>query len=139
MGKLLKKSSLDTEIRKRHQKGMPIYGSCAGAILLANEILASDQPKLNLVDISISRNSYGRQIDSFESDISIKGFRKPFHAVFIRAPKIEQIRDGVKILAKHNKLPVLARTKNILVSTFHPELTNDTRIHEFFIKMIRRQ
>jgi 5'-phosphate synthase pdxT subunit len=115
IGKLLKKSGLDKEIKKKYQTGLPIYGTCAGTILLAKEILDSKQPKLSLIDISVSRNSYGRQIDSFETSLDIKDFKKPFPAIFIRAPKIEKIRNGVKILAKHKKHPVLSRTDDILI------------------------
>ncbi|MCK5281966.1 MAG: pyridoxal 5'-phosphate synthase glutaminase subunit PdxT [Nanoarchaeota archaeon] len=137
IGKLLKKYQLDKEIKKRYKKGMPIYGTCAGAIVLAKEIIDSDQLNLDLIDVSIERNAYGRQADSFEADISLPNSKKPFHAIFIRAPKIKQIRNGVKILSKHKKEPILARTDNILISTFHPELTEDTRIHEYFIQMAK--
>jgi pyridoxal 5'-phosphate synthase pdxT subunit len=137
IGKLMKKYQLDKEIKERYRQGMPIYGTCAGAILLAKDIQNSKQHKLGIIDISVSRNSYGRQIESFETDISLPDSKKPFKAIFIRAPQITEIRNGVKILAKHNDHPVLARTENILISTFHPELTDDTRIHEYFIKMIK--
>jgi len=89
-----------------------------------------------LIDISISRNSYGRQIDSFETDISIKGFKAPVKAIFIRAPQIEKTGAGVKILAKHNNIPVMLESDKILITTFHPELTDDPRIHHYFLKMI---
>lgn len=139
IGKLLKKTALDKEIKKKYSIGMPIYGSCAGAILLAKNIINSKQPKLGLIDIAISRNAYGRQINSFEAEIALPNSKKPFNAVFIRAPKITQIKNGVKILSKHKNLPVLARTEDILISTFHPELTEDTRIHEYFVKMIKEK
>ena len=139
MAKLLKKYLLDKEIKNRYKKGMPLYGTCAGAILLAKEILDSEQPRLSLIDISIERNAYGRQIDSFEADIVVPNSKKPFHAIFIRAPKIKEIRNGVKILSKHKNLPVLIRTDKILISTFHPELTDDTRIHKYFLEMIKEK
>ncbi len=139
MGKLLKKYKLAREIKRRYKEGMPIYGTCAGAILLAKEIIDSQQLKLDLIDISISRNAYGRQIDSFEAEIKVPDSKKPFNAVFIRAPKITEIRDCVKILSKHKKLPVLIRTDDILISTFHPELTDDTRIHKYFMKMVKER
>ena len=139
IGKLLRKYNLDIEIKKKYNHGMPIYGTCAGAILLAKEIVDSKQPKMDLIDISVSRNAYGRQIDSFEAEISIPDSKKPFNAVFIRAPQITQIRNGVKILSKYKKQPVLIRTDDILISTFHPELTEDTRVHEYFVKMIKER
>ena len=89
MGKLLKKYKLDIEIKKRNKQGMPIYGTCAGAILLAKEIINSEQPRLNLIDISIDRNAYGRQTDSFEANIPFPGSKKLFNAIFIRAPIIK--------------------------------------------------
>jgi len=137
IGKLLIKYSLDKSIIKKYKEGMAIYGTCAGAILLASEIIGNEQPKLGLIDISVARNAYGRQIDSFETDLEIDGFNKNFHSIFIRAPIIRKIRNGVKILAKHKKEPVLLRNGRILISTFHPEMTDDTRIHEYFIKMIK--
>ncbi|MDP7116189.1 MAG: pyridoxal 5'-phosphate synthase glutaminase subunit PdxT [Candidatus Woesearchaeota archaeon] len=137
IGKLLKSTKLDQEIKRLYEKGLPIYGTCAGAIILAKEILGSQQPKLSILDISIGRNSYGRQIDSFETDLDIKEFEQPFHGIFIRAPVISKVHNGAKILAEYKDKPVLVRQKNILASTFHPELTNDTRIHEYFINMIK--
>ncbi len=136
IGKLLVKSGLGKAIAERAGNGMPVYGTCAGAILLAKNIVESEQPTLGLIDISVKRNDYGRQIDSFETDIEIKDFEKPFRAVFIRAPVIFGVRNGVNILAVYNDKPVLLRRKNILVSTFHPELSNDKRVHELFLGMV---
>lgn len=136
IGILMKKYSLDKVIIERAKQGMAIYGTCAGVILLAKDIIGSTQPRLGLFDITIKRNEYGRQIDSFEADLDVSGFNKPFHAVFIRAPVIEKISNGIDVLARFNGKPVLARYKNILVSTFHPELTDDKRVHEYFIGML---
>lgn len=134
IGKLMRKYGLDKEIRKRHKEGMPVYGTCAGAILLAKDIIGSDQPKLGLMDISIKRNDYGRQVDSFEAEIDI--FEKSFMGIFIRAPVIDAVHDGCRILGKFKGKPVLIEQKNMLASTFHPELTDDLSVHKYFIGMI---
>lgn len=138
IGKLMKKYKLDIEIKKRNKKGMPIFSTCAGGILLAKEIKSYPQQfKLGLIDISVERNAYGRQLDSFEADIKIKGFKKKFPAVFIRAPIIKDIHDGIEILASHEDNPVLLKKENILIATFHPELGEDPRIHRYFIDMVK--
>ena len=134
IGMLMRKYKLDAKIMQKNKEGMPIYGTCAGAILLAKEIIGSKQPKLALADISIKRNDYGRQIDSFEADLSIKDIGE-FKGVFIRAPIIKSFYNGAEILAEYKNNPVMMRQDNILITTFHPELTNDTRIHEYFLNM----
>lgn len=135
---LLERSGLFSEIKERGRNGLPIYGTCAGAILLAKEIINDSKSYLGLIDIAVRRNAYGRQIDSFEADLNIKNIG-PFHAVFIRAPIIERVGPKVEILAAHDSVPVMAQQENILVSSFHPELTNDLRIHEYFLKLIERR
>lgn len=134
---LLEKSGLFFEIKERGQNGFPIYGTCAGEILLAKEVTNHSKSYLGLIDIAVRRNAYGRQIDSFEADLNIKNIGA-FHAVFIRAPIIERVGPKVEILAEHNSIPVMAQQKGILVSSFHPELTGDLRIHEYFLKLIER-
>jgi len=134
IGMLMRKYKLDAKIRQKHNEGMPIYGTCAGAILLAKEIIGSKQPKLALADISVKRNDYGRQIDSFEADLSIKDIGE-FKGVFIRAPTIKSFYNGAEILSEYKNNPVMMRQDNILITTFHPELTNDTRVHEYFLNM----
>lgn len=136
LGKLMKRYGLDKAIKRRYEEGMPIYGTCAGAILLAKEIIDSKQPKLGLMDISIKRNWYGRQIDSFEAELDI--FDKPFRGIFIRAPVINSFRNGCKILGEFENKPVMVEQGNLLVSTFHPELTDDLRLHKYFIDMVNR-
>jgi len=131
---LMKKYKLDKAIKDKHKQGMPIYGTCAGAIILAKDIIESNQPKLGLVDISIKRNDYGRQIDSFEADLSIKDIGN-FKAIFIRSPMIKNLYNGVQILSEHKNKPVMVKQNNILITTFHPELTNDTRVHQYFLNM----
>ena len=138
MGKLMEEYGLDKEIRRKYSLGMPIYGTCAGAILLARKVLGSYQPTLGLASIVVKRNDYGRQIDSFETALDIDGFDEPFHAMFIRAPAIHHTYNGAKILATHDNKPVLLKEGQILISTFHPELTDDLRIHKYFIEMVRK-
>jgi 5'-phosphate synthase pdxT subunit len=134
IGMLMRKYRLDTAIKERYKHGMPIYGTCAGAIVLAKNVVDSKQPQLGLADISIKRNDYGRQIDSFETELSIKDIGN-FNGVFIRAPTIKSFYNGVEILSEHKNKPVMIRQNNLLITTFHPELTNDTRIHEYFLNM----
>lgn len=135
IARLLNLSGLDRAIEERSHQGMPIYGTCAGLILLAKEIVDASPQGLGLIDISVARNAYGRQVDSFETNIQIKGLGS-FHAIFIRAPKIIRCGPGVEVLAEHDGVPVLARQGRVLVSSFHPELTDDTRVHEHFLKLI---
>ncbi|MBD3164861.1 pyridoxal 5'-phosphate synthase glutaminase subunit PdxT [Candidatus Woesearchaeota archaeon] len=136
IGKLIKKYGFIDAIKKRYKEGMGIFSTCAGGILLAKEIKNSKQPAIGLVDITIQRNAYGRQLDSFETKLFIKGFRNKFPAVFIRAPIIKEVHDGVEILAAYEEKPVLVKKKNILISTFHPELTDDKRIHKYFLDIL---
>lgn len=134
IGMLMRKYKLDNKIKQKHKQGMPIYGTCAGAILLAKDIIDNKQPKLGLADISIKRNDYGRQIESFETQLLIKNIGD-FKGIFIRAPTIKSFYNGVETLSKHKNSPVMVRQNNILITTFHPELTNDTRIHKYFLNM----
>ena len=135
IGNLMQRTGLGKEIIKKHSKGMAIWGTCAGAILLAKNIISSEQPKLGLLEISVKRNDYGRQIDSFEAELKIDKIGK-FNGIFIRAPTISKIKDGILVLSKLNDLPVIIQRNNILASTFHPELTNDKRVHEYFVGMV---
>jgi len=134
IGKLLRSTSLDIAIKKYK---LPMYGTCAGAILLANHITHSDQVRLGLVNIQVHRNSYGSQLHSFEMAVHVIGWNKPFPGVFIRAPEIHDVGTNVSVLASCNNSPVLVRTENILISTFHPELTEDLRVHKYFLNMVR--
>jgi len=134
IGKLAKIYNLDREITKKGKEGMPIFGTCAGMILLANKVVDNEQIRFNLIDIVVERNAFGRQVDSFEVDLSIESFTgKPFRAVFIRAPYIKKIGSNVKVLAKFKGKIIMAQQKNILVSSFHPELTEDIRVHKYFL------
>ena len=134
IGMLIKKYNLDTKIREKYAKGMPIYGTCAGAILLAKNIKNSGQPRLSLIDMEIERNAYGRQAESFETELNIKNMGK-FKGIFIRAPVVKKVYNGSEILAEHNNFPVMIKQGNILITTFHPELTSDARVHKFFLEM----
>ena len=129
------------QLKQRIQEGMPVYGSCAGMILLANEILDSKvgQKTFGGLNITVRRNAFGRQVDSFESDISFNdGLSDLVRAVFIRAPWVESLGDGVEVLASVGNHPVAVRSKSLLATSFHPELTGDHRIHRYFIEEVAR-
>lgn len=134
LGKLIQRNGLSKKIIEQAKRGMPIYGTCAGAILLSKKVEGNKQFKLNLIDIDIKRNDYGSQLNSFEEEIQIVNKKKPFKAIFIRAPVIKKVGNNVQVLAKRSSEVVFARQDNILVSTFHPELSNDLRIHKYFIE-----
>ena len=121
--------------------GNPIMGTCAGAILLSTQILDQRGPEevrpLGLIDISIRRNAFGRQAESFEKSLKIEGLNSEFHGIFIRAPRIERISPGVESLASLGGEHVMVRQGNILALTFHPELAGDARVHSIFLKLLR--
>ena len=139
MSHLLVTSGLFESIDERLKQGMPVFGTCAGMILLAQGVLdgRSDQKSFGAIDIDVKRNAYGRQIDSFETDIAVDGFVDDFHAVFIRAPQIARCGDGVTVLARHGQDVVLARQGSVMVASFHPELTSDMRIHSLFTGLLQ--
>ncbi|MEJ6949547.1 pyridoxal 5'-phosphate synthase glutaminase subunit PdxT [Natronospora cellulosivora (SeqCode)] len=135
--KLMTEYKFIDEIKSMANKGMGIWGTCAGLIILASEIANSNQESLKLIDIKVERNAFGRQIDSFENDLLISKLGdKPFPAVFIRAPWIIEANKDVEILAEYKGKAVLAKQNKILVSSFHPELTDDLRLHEYFINSL---
>lgn len=138
IGKLMAEWGLMEKIRTRASQGMAIYGTCAGMILLAKTISGSSQPRLGIMDIAVRRNAFGRQRESFEADMAVPEFGpEPLKAVFIRAPYIETAGEKVKVMATvHDKI-VIARQEQLLVTAFHPELTQDNRVHEYFIAMIK--
>ena len=135
MSMLLERSELLEPLSERLDAGMGVLGTCAGMILLATEVVdgRSDQHVLGLVDITVRRNAYGTQIESFEADVDIDGLEAPFHAVFIRAPVVEQVGSGVEVLARHEGRPVLCRSGPATVVSFHPELSGDDRLHARFL------
>ena len=140
LGRLLKREGIADEIKIAALAGIPIMGTCAGLVLLAKhgdeQVERTGQTLLELMDIQVNRNAFGRQRESFETLIDFKGFDKPFNAIFIRAPGITGCTNEVEILSKYNDSIVAARQNNILALAFHPELTDDFRIHYFFLKMI---
>ena len=138
MSKLLETSALFDPIAKRIADGMPVFGTCAGMILLAREVLdgRSDQRSFGAIDIAVQRNAYGRQVDSFETDIVIGVLDDAFHAVFIRAPRIRRCGADVEILAEHEGAPVLVRSNAVMAASFHPELTEDDRVHQLFLDLV---
>jgi pyridoxal 5'-phosphate synthase pdxT subunit len=119
-------------IRERAGAGMPILGTCAGMIVLANEVIGGE-PLLGLMDIGVRRNAYGRQVDSFEADLDVDGIAHPVRAIFIRAPWIERVGDGVRVLSTFEGRPVVLEQGNLLVASFHPELTGETGLHEYLL------
>lgn len=145
MSKLADIFELREPIDKRIADGMPVYGSCAGMIMLATEVLDGrpDQRGFAGIEMTVRRNAFGRQVDSFEAPVEIAGVEgEPFHAVFIRAPWVERVGDGVEVIGKVTGGPasdriVAVRQGNLLATSFHPELTGDLRVHAYFVDMIR--
>jgi 5'-phosphate synthase pdxT subunit len=143
IGKLAVQYHLMEPLRELARSGKPLWGTCAGMIFMAKAVEAEgrDQPLLGLMDVRVQRNAFGRQVDSFEADLNIKGVDgdKPFHAIFIRAPLIESVGPGVDVLARvekdHQDVIVAARQGNLLATSFHPELSYDDRFHRYFLKM----
>jgi 5'-phosphate synthase pdxT subunit len=128
-------------IKNKINNGMPVYGSCAGMILLADQILDAKQGQKSFggLDITVRRNAFGRQVDSFESDIAFDdGSDQLIRAVFIRAPWVEKVSDTVQVLASIDSHPVAVRSKTALATSFHPEITGDNRIHRYFIEQVAR-
>ncbi|WP_151736946.1 pyridoxal 5'-phosphate synthase glutaminase subunit PdxT [Paenibacillus tengchongensis] len=137
IGKLMRKYGFIEAIRQFSGAGKPIYGSCAGLIVLAERISGGEEPHLGLMDITVSRNAFGRQRESFEAELPLKGLQEEIQAVFIRAPLIEEAGPEVDILAAYDGQIVAARQKHLLVSSFHPELTEDTSFHRYFLDMVK--
>ena len=136
MGKLLNEWNMLEPLRQRILDGMPVYGSCAGLILLCREIENSDQPRLGVLDATVRRNAFGRQVDSFETELSMPEVGPdPVPAVFIRAPVLISVGPEVRVLAEVKGQAVAVRQNNILATSFHPELTPDTRLHSYFLNM----
>jgi 5'-phosphate synthase pdxT subunit len=135
----LESSGLTEELKAAARRGKPILATCAGLVLISQEIEGDSEGRvkpLGLMDIKISRNAFGPQRESFEADIDIKGLDSPYRAVFIRAPAIAQVGRNVEVLARVGEAVVAARQKNLLALAFHPELTEDSRIHQIFLKML---
>ena len=140
VGMLLERFDLMEPLRRRVAGGMPLFGTCTGLILMAKEIAGSNQPRIGCMDVTVKRNAYGRQVDSFEADVaaSVLG-EEPVRAVFIRAPQVTGVAPDVEVLAETEAGPVLVRQGRLLGATFHPELTGDCRIHRLFVEMTKQQ
>jgi 5'-phosphate synthase pdxT subunit len=146
MAKLARRFELLEPLRSAVRGGLPVYGSCAGMILLADRILdaPADQETIGGLDVTVRRNAFGRQVDSFESDLALEGIEGgPMHAVFIRAPWIEEAGEGVHVLGRvvggaADGRIVAARQGNLVATSFHPELTGDHRVHALFVDLVRR-
>ena len=138
MSKLMTAYALEQPIRDLHAAGAPVFGTCAGMILIARDAVDGlpDQRTLDLIDITVRRNAFGRQVASFEADLRVAGDPEPLHGVFIRAPWIESAGPGVEVLASHAGHGVAARQGRVLVTAFHPELTGDRRLHRLFASMV---
>jgi 5'-phosphate synthase pdxT subunit len=137
--KLLDTAELRTPLAEQLQDGMPALATCAGLIVCATEIVdgRADQRPLGVLDVSVRRNGYGRQRESFEADLSVRELHGgPFRGVFIRAPKVERVGDGVEVLAEHEGVVVLGRQRAVWFSSFHPELAGDVRLHQLFLREV---
>jgi 5'-phosphate synthase pdxT subunit len=126
-------------LREKIKVGLPVWGTCAGLIVISDKLSDHRPEPLHIMDIEVSRNAFGRQLDSFEADIEFDEIEgPPFHCVFIRAPGVDKMGKEVRVLAKlDDGRPIAVRQGNMLATSFHPELTDDTRIHDLFIKMIQ--
>lgn len=137
MGKLLREFNILEPLKRKIQDGFPVFGTCSGMILLAKKISNNDTVHLGVMDIEVKRNAYGRQLGSFETFGEFKGIDKKIKMVFIRAPYVEKVMNGVEILAVTNGNITAVREKNMLAVSFHPELTDDTALHTYFLEMVK--
>ena len=138
MGKLLRDFDILKLLREKIKNGLPVFGTCSGMILLAEKLSNSEVVHLGVMGIEVKRNAYGRQLGSFETEADFKGIDKKVKMVFIRAPYVENTKEGVKILATVNGNIVAVREKNMLAVSFHPELSNYTSVHEYFLDIIKK-
>ncbi len=137
IGKLMRTYGFMEALKQFSAEGKPVFGTCAGLIVVANTIVGQTESHLGLMDITVARNAFGRQRESFETDLTVKGIDEGVRAVFIRAPLIERVGDQVDILSEYNGRIVAARQGHILVASFHPELTDDYRMHSYFLEMVK--
>lgn len=137
MAKLMARYGLRDALTAFHRRGGALWGTCAGAISLASEIVGRpEQPRLGLIDLEVARNDYGRQVASFEADLEVADLASPFHAVFIRAPRITRVGEGAQVLARFHGDPVMVAQGRVLVTVFHPELSGDDRLHALFLDLV---
>ena len=134
--KFFESASWEPALQKFAQSGRPILGTCAGAILLAREVANPPQKGLGLLDIGVERNAYGRQVDSFEADVQVRGIGA-VRAVFIRAPRVERVGPSVEVLAEHDGRPVVVQEGRVIAAAFHPEMAGDPRLHERLLTLAR--
>jgi pyridoxal 5'-phosphate synthase pdxT subunit len=135
--RLLKSYELDVAIPEYYRGGGAVWGTCAGAIAIAHDIVGfPEQPRLNLLDIGVARNAYGRQVASFETDLEVEGLDEPFHAIFIRAPRIVRSGPKLRTLAAYKGDSVMVEGDRLLATVFHPELSGDDRIHRLFLARV---
>lgn len=139
MGKLLRDFNILEPLKEKIKNGLPVFGTCSGMILLAEKLSNSETVHLGVMGIEVKRNAYGRQLGSFEIEEDFKDINKKVKMVFIRAPYVENIKEGVEILATVNGNITAVRERNMLAVSFHPELTNDTSVHEYFLDIIKNQ
>jgi 5'-phosphate synthase pdxT subunit len=132
IGKLARQYGLVEPIVERARKGMPMLGTCAGMIVMAERV-DGFEPLFGLVDVTVTRNAYGRQVESFEDDVEVRGIDEPVRGVFIRAPQVDEVGDGVEVLAEYAGTPVVAQQGNLLIAAFHPELVGETRLHAYLL------
>ncbi|WP_423800273.1 pyridoxal 5'-phosphate synthase glutaminase subunit PdxT [Neobacillus sp. SAB-20_R2A] len=137
MRRLIDKYDFMDSLKEFAREGKPMFGTCAGLILLAKNIVGYSEPHLGVMDVTVERNSFGRQVDSFEADLAVKDVAGDFPAVFIRAPHIVEAGEEVEILSKHDGRIVLAREGQFLGCSFHPELTDDHRLTAYFVEMVK--
>lgn len=138
--KLLDRFALAAPIVERAKRGMPVWGTCMGMIVVAHDVAGLNQPTLDLLDVTVRRNAFGRQNDSAEVSIAVPALgADPFPAVFIRAPWIERAGPGVEVLAERDGHGVMVRQGNVLGTSFHPELTADARVHAYFLEMVAQE
>lgn len=136
MGKLARRHGLVEPIRERASRGMPVFGTCAGMIVMARDLIGGE-PLLSLMDVTVERNAYGRQVDSFEADVEVRDEPEPVRGVFIRAPVVVEVGEGVEVLAEHDGRPVVVEQDGLLAAAFHPELAGDPRLHARFLEKAR--
>jgi 5'-phosphate synthase pdxT subunit len=139
LGKLMRRIGLDSALREFAGAGKPMFGTCAGMILMARSLDGNDQPLLGLMDMKVRRNAFGRQVDSFEQDLEVTGLDGDgFRGVFIRAPYVVETGPEVSVLAQVDGHGVLVRQGRLMAAAFHPELTDDLRVHKLFVEMVQR-
>lgn len=137
IGKLMRKYGFMEAIREFSKQGKPLFGTCAGLIVLAERIEGQEEAHLQLMDMTVARNAFGRQRESFETDLEVKGIDEPIRAVFIRAPLIKSVGAGVEVLSTYKDEIVTARQGTLLAASYHPELTDDYRLHAYFLDMVK--